>query len=125
MATQDPLTGCFNRRHFMILAKQELQRVARYARPVSLLMLDIDYFKKFNDQHGHPAGDQLLCALVKLCQKILRNVDVLARYGGEEFIILMPQTDSDAVFSTGERLRDEIERWKWLRYKGVDLSRSA
>ena len=55
----------------MILAKQELQRVARYARPVSLLMLDIDYFKNFNDQHGHPAGDQLLCALVELCLKIL------------------------------------------------------
>ncbi len=118
MATQDPLTGCFNRRHFMIMAKQELQRVARYARPVSLLILDIDYFKNFNDQHGHPAGDQLLCALVKLCQKILRNVDVLARYGGEEFVILMPETDSDAVFFTGERLRDEIEKMEVVTPQG-------
>jgi diguanylate cyclase (GGDEF)-like protein/PAS domain S-box-containing protein len=110
LAAQDPLTGCFNRRHFMILAKQELQRVVRYGRPVSLVMLDIDHFKNFNDQHGHPTGDRLLRALVKLCQKHLRNVDILARYGGEEFIILMPETDSDAVFSTGERLRKEIEK---------------
>ena len=74
----------------MILAKQELQRVVRYARPVSLLMLDIDHFKNFNDQYGHPAGDQLLCALVNLCQKVLRNVDILARYGGEEFSVILP-----------------------------------
>lgn len=103
----------------MILAKQELQRVARYERPVSLVMLDIDHFKKFNDQHGHPAGDQLLCALVSLCQRILRNVDILARYGGEEFIILMPETDSDAVFSTGERLREEIEKMTVTTPQGI------
>lgn len=108
LATQDPLTGCFNRRHFMILARQELQRVARYERPASLMMLDIDHFKKFNDQYGHPEGDQLLCALVNLCQKHLRNVDILARYGGEEFVILMPETD--AVLIAGERLRKGIEK---------------
>ena len=118
LATQDPLTGCFNRRHFMILAKQELQRVVRYARPVSLLMLDIDHFKNFNDQYGHPAGDQLLCALVNLCQKVLRNVDILARYGGEEFVILLPETDSDAVFLTGERLRKEIEKMEVVTSQG-------
>lgn len=110
LATQDPLTGCYNRRYFMSLANKELQRVARYKRPLSLMMLDIDHFKRFNDQHGHPAGDQLLCALVNLCQRILRNVDILARYGGEEFIVLMPETDEDAAFSTAERLRKEIEK---------------
>jgi diguanylate cyclase (GGDEF)-like protein/PAS domain S-box-containing protein len=128
LATQDPLTGCFNRRHFMILAKQELQRVARYGRPVSLMMLDIDHFKNFNDQHGHPAGDQLLCALVNRCQKILRNVDILARYGGEEFVILMPETDADAVFSTGERIRKEIENMEVLtpqRSRSVTVSLGA
>lgn len=110
LAIQDPLTGCFNRRHFMMLARKEMQRVARYKRPVSLIMLDIDHFKKFNDSYGHPAGDVLLCALVDHCQKTLRNVDILARYGGEEFIIMMPETDADAAFSMGERLREEIER---------------
>jgi two-component system cell cycle response regulator len=118
LAAQDPLTGCFNRRHFMVLAKQELQRVARYGRPVSLMMLDIDHFKNFNDQYGHPAGDQVLYALVILCQKILRNVDILARYGGEEFVILMPETDSHAVISTAERLREEIERMEVLTSQG-------
>lgn len=110
LATQDPLTGCFNRRHFRIVAEKELQRVARYKRPVSLMMLDIDYFKKFNDEYGHPAGDRLLCSLVNLCQKKLRNVDVLARYGGEEFVILMPETDLEAAVTMGERLRKEIEK---------------
>jgi diguanylate cyclase (GGDEF)-like protein len=118
LAAQDPLTGCFNRRHFMVLAKQELQRVARYGRPVSLMMLDIDHFKNFNDQYGHPAGDQVLYALVNLCQKILRNVDILARYGGEEFVILMPETDSHAVISTAERLREEIERMEVITSQG-------
>jgi diguanylate cyclase (GGDEF)-like protein/PAS domain S-box-containing protein len=118
LAAQDPLTGCFNRRHFMVLAKQELQRIARYRRPVSLMMLDIDHFKNFNDQYGHPAGDQVLYALVILCQKILRNVDILARYGGEEFVILMPETDSHAVISTAERLREEIERMEVLTSQG-------
>ena len=118
LATQDPLTGCFNRRHFMVLAKQELQRVARYKRPVSLVMLDIDHFKNFNDQYGHPAGDQLLRALVNLCQKHLRNVDILARYGGEEFVILLPETDSDAVILTSERLRKGIEKMEVVTSQG-------
>jgi diguanylate cyclase (GGDEF)-like protein len=81
-------------------------------------MLDIDHFKKFNDQHGHPAGDQLLCALVNLCQKLLRNVDILARYGGEEFIVLMPETDADAVYFMGERLRKEIEKMEVITPQG-------
>jgi diguanylate cyclase (GGDEF)-like protein/PAS domain S-box-containing protein len=119
LATQDPLTGCFNRRHFMILAKQELQRVARYGRPVSLIMVDIDHFKKFNDQYGHPAGDQLLCALVKQCQKTLRNVDIFARFGGEEFVILMPETDAKAVLATGERLRGNLEKMEVITAQGV------
>jgi len=118
LAAQDPLTGRFNRRHFMVLAKQELQRVARYGRPMSLMMLDIDHFKNFNDQYGHPAGDQVLYALVNLCQKVLRNVDILARYGGEEFVILMPETDSHAVISTAERLREEIEKMEVITSQG-------
>jgi diguanylate cyclase (GGDEF)-like protein/PAS domain S-box-containing protein len=118
LATQDPLTGCFNRRHFMTLVKRELQRVSRYERSVSLAMLDIDHFKSFNDRYGHPVGDQVLCALVILCKKILRNVDILARYGGEEFIILMPESDSDASFLMAERLRKEIEKMEVMTPQG-------
>lgn len=81
LANQDVLTGCFNRRHFMAMATQEIQREMRYKRPLSLLMLDIDHFKGFNDRYGHQIGDQLLCYLVNLCQKQLRSVDILRRYG--------------------------------------------
>jgi diguanylate cyclase (GGDEF)-like protein/PAS domain S-box-containing protein len=110
LAIQDPLTGCLNRRHFMNLAGQELDRSLRYKRPLSLLMLDIDHFKDFNDRYGHPIGDQILCALVNLCQARLRSVDIVGRYGGEEFVILVPETGSEAALKVAERLRTEVEK---------------
>jgi two-component system, cell cycle response regulator len=112
LANQDVLTGCYNRRHFMTLAAQELQRAMRYKRPLSFLMMDIDHFKDFNDQYGHQVGDQLLCSLVVLCTKQLRNVDILGRYGGEEFVVLMPETGSEGAFKASERLRAKIEKMK-------------
>jgi len=110
LANQDPLTACFNRRHFMEQAEKELQRSIRYQRPLSLVMLDIDKFKNFNDQYGHQVGDQVLCALVNLCQKELRSVDILGRYGGEEFIILTPETDAGGGLQAAERIREKIEK---------------
>lgn len=112
LANQDPLTACFNRRHFMALAEKELQRAIRYQRPLSLVMLDIDEFKQFNDQYGHQIGDQVLCALVNLCQKKLRGIDILGRYGGEEFVILMPETVAGGGLQAAERLREKIEKMK-------------
>jgi two-component system, cell cycle response regulator len=112
LANQDVLTGCFNRRHFMEKAAEEIQRDMRYKRPLSLLMMDIDHFKDFNDRYGHQIGDQLLCNLVLLCQKQLRNVDILGRYGGEEFVVLMPETPSEGAMLASERLRDKIEKMK-------------
>jgi diguanylate cyclase (GGDEF)-like protein len=112
LANQDVLTRCINRRHFMALATQEIQRSMRYKRPLSFLMMDIDHFKDFNDQYGHQVGDQLLCHLVSLGQTQLRNVDLLARYGGDEFVVLMPETgEAGAVFAS-ERLRGKIEKMK-------------
>ena len=110
LANQDVLTGCFNRRHFMALASQEIQRARRYKRPLSLLMLDIDHFKGFNDQYGHQIGDQLLCHLVNLCLKQLRNVDIMGRYGGEEFVIMMPETARDGALRAAERLQEKIRK---------------
>ena len=110
LADQDVLTGCFNRRHFMILAEQELQRAMRYKHPLSLLMMDIDRFKRFNDRYGHQIGDKLLINLVILCQKQLRNVDILGRYGGEEFIVLMSETSAEGAMLVSERLRGKIEK---------------
>lgn len=112
LANQDPLTACFNRRHFMTLAEQELQRAIRYKRPICLIMLDIDEFKKVNDIYGHQMGDQVLCGLVKLCQKSLRSSDRLGRYGGEEFIIMMPETVAEGGLKAAERLQEKIEKLK-------------
>jgi diguanylate cyclase (GGDEF)-like protein/PAS domain S-box-containing protein len=112
LANLDGLTGCFNRRHFMEKAAQEIHRAMRYNRPLSLLMMDIDHFKGVNDRFGHQAGDQLLCNLVLLCQKQLRNDDILGRYGGEEFVVLMPETASEGAMLVSERLRENIERMK-------------
>ena len=75
-------------------------------------MMDIDHFKGFNDQYGHQIGDQLLCHLVSLCQKQLRNVDILGRYGGEEFVVLMPETAGEGAMLASERLRVKIEKMK-------------
>ncbi len=110
LAIEDPLTGCFNRRHFFILAEQELQRCVRYQHHLSLIMMDMDHFKDINDTFGHPTGDKVLCALVELCQKQLRNVDILGRYGGEEFVILMPETSAEGALLAAERIRKEIAR---------------
>jgi two-component system cell cycle response regulator len=110
LADQDPLTACFNRRHFMSLVETEVQRAIRYQRPLSLVMLDIDGFKKFNDHFGHQAGDQVLCALVDLCQKELRSIDVIGRYGGEEFVILLPETNEAGGLKAAERLRKQINK---------------
>jgi diguanylate cyclase (GGDEF)-like protein/PAS domain S-box-containing protein len=109
LAMQDPLTGCYNRRHFLALANQEIQRALRYHRPLSLLMLDIDHFKRFNDRYGHLVGDQILCAMVNLCQNSLRSVDILGRYGGDEFLILMPETAVEGTVPAAQRLRKAVE----------------
>jgi two-component system cell cycle response regulator len=108
LAIHDPLTGCFNRRHFLTLADRELQRAVRYQRSISLLMIDIDHFKTYNDRYGHQTGDQLLVSLVEVCHKSLREVDILGRYGGDEFVILMPETGLQDARKAAERLRETI-----------------
>ena len=109
LADQDGLTGCINRRHFMALAAQEIERCRRYNRPLSFLMMDIDHYKDFNDRYGHQVGDRLLCHLVSLCQNQIRKVDILGRYGGEEFVILLPETNMAGAMLASERLRHKIE----------------
>ena len=112
LAHLDGLTGCFNRRYFMERSAEEIQRFVRYHEPLALLMMDIDHFKDFNDRYGHQVGDDILCRLVTLLQKGLREVDILGRYGGEEFVVLMPQTGQAGAMQAAERLRKNIEKMK-------------
>ncbi|ACS81072.1 sensor domain-containing diguanylate cyclase [Maridesulfovibrio salexigens] len=112
LATTDSLTGLSNRRFFMESAEDALERTRRYGRDLSLLMMDIDYFKTVNDMYGHDAGDDVLKGLSKTGLKILRNIDVFGRIGGEEFSILLPDTGLDGATLVAERLRAEIETTK-------------
>jgi two-component system, cell cycle response regulator len=109
MAIQDPLTNCFNRRHFLTQAESEISRGLRFSRPASLLMIDIDHFKRVNDRYGHPVGDQVLIGVVNIIRKSIRALDILGRYGGEEFILLLPETDTSGALVVAEKLRRTIE----------------
>ncbi|HEX2981682.1 MAG TPA: GGDEF domain-containing protein, partial [Anaerolineaceae bacterium] len=105
MAITDPLTGLFNRRQFFDLAEHELERSRRYGHPMSLIILDIDDFKRVNDHYGHRAGDQVLQTVTQALDGQLRDSDIIGRYGGEEFTILLPETDAPHAVEAAERLR--------------------
>lgn len=107
-ATTDGLTGAYNRRYFDDFLSSELSRARRYEHPLSLLMLDIDRFKAFNDSHGHQEGDRALRRMVELMQSSVRNVDLISRYGGEEFAVVLPETDEAGAIRVAEKFREEI-----------------
>lgn len=110
LATTDSLTGILNRRFFLQQVNKELERSQRYGNPFSLLIVDIDHFKKVNDTYGHSAGDAVIIDVTKVIQKALRKVDILGRYGGEEFIIFLPETNYQNAIHVGERIRKTIEK---------------
>jgi diguanylate cyclase (GGDEF)-like protein len=105
----DPMTGASNRRHFMPLLRQEIIRGQRTGHRISLLMLDIDHFKKINDTYGHPTGDSVICMLAEICRKESRQIDVVARLGGEEFAVLLPETAMQEALAVAERIRVAAE----------------
>src|SRR5207237_8526449 len=109
LATTDGLTGLLNRRTFSAMLEKRLREAQRYRRPLSLLLLDIDHFKKVNDTHGHPAGDAVLRGVARPAQKAARDTDVAARYGGEEMALILPETDARGALAIAERLRKLIE----------------
>ena len=111
LATSDGLTGIANRRHFDERLAEEWARAKRDGTPLSLLLADVDHFKKFNDQYGHQAGDACLRALARiLSAQVRRPADVAARYGGEEFALLLPNTDAAGCARVGERIRNAIHQ---------------
>ncbi len=105
---QDPLTGSLNRRAFHERFCQEWERAARYDHPLSCVMIDLDFFKRINDEHGHATGDVTLKAVARLLQDQCRPSDILCRYGGEEFCVLLPETDEAAATCWAERARLSI-----------------
>ncbi|HEX8118439.1 MAG TPA: sensor domain-containing diguanylate cyclase, partial [Pyrinomonadaceae bacterium] len=109
-ALTDALTGCFNRRFFEIQLERDLHLATRMRQPVSLILLDIDHFKRVNDTHGHDAGDAALRILAGALREEVRGVDTAARYGGEEFAIILPQAGHEGARVVAERLRSRIER---------------
>lgn len=109
LATTDELTGTVNRRHFMDMAKRELDRAKRSGGPLSVALFDLDHFKLINDQYGHGAGDAALVAVCDACRTVLRSSDLFCRYGGEEFVILFPETGPRPAMEVAERLRRKIE----------------
>jgi len=109
ISTQDGLTGISNRRHFDDALGVEWRRAARSLAPLSLLILDIDHFKSFNDAHGHQAGDDLLRNMTRvLRESVHRAADLVARYGGEEFVVLLPETMEDDARLVAEGLRERV-----------------
>lgn len=109
LSVTDPLTGLLNRRYIEARLDEEIKRSNRHGFPMSLMLLDVDHFKSYNDQFGHPAGDEALKLVGHVIRETLRGADVAARFGGEEFSILLPQTTGEEALAIAERLRHNIE----------------
>ena len=109
-ASTDSLTGLYNRRYLFETAKEFAQKAIAHNSPVSVFILDIDHFKRYNDINGHAEGDKLLVELSRLFKENSRGTDVVARFGGEEFIVLMPDTDKNSAFGYSETIRKLIEQ---------------
>ncbi|MFQ5886816.1 MAG: GGDEF domain-containing protein, partial [Anaerolineae bacterium] len=113
LAITDGLTGLYNLRYFYEALEKEIQRSERYHRSVSLIILDIDNFKRYNDTYGHLAGDDLLKELAQLMSKVTRQTDTLARYGGEEFAIILPETETEGAEFLAQRLQEEVREHRF------------
>jgi diguanylate cyclase (GGDEF)-like protein len=122
----DPLTGLYNRRFFLSAIEKEFERLKRYNRTLSLLMIDMDHFKSINDKCGHPVGDRVLTVISRILNTGLRKMDVCARYGGDEFITMLPETDKSGAISVAERYLNKIRSYTVAdicgKIKGVSCS---
>ncbi|OGU05848.1 MAG: diguanylate cyclase response regulator [Geobacteraceae bacterium GWC2_58_44] len=109
MAIRDGLTSLYNHRHFQEALALEFCRSKRYGKQCSVIFIDVDNFKMYNDTHGHPEGDRLLKTLSEIMMKHLRNTDLAARYGGEEFVLVLPETAKESAIRIAEGLRVKVE----------------
>jgi diguanylate cyclase (GGDEF)-like protein len=118
LAITDGLTGLYNHRYFQTNLNSEVVRVQRYPRPLSLIMFDIDYFKKFNDTYGHPMGDEVLTQIAREIKKTVRKVDIACRYGGEEFAVILPETKIKYATMVADKIRQAVEKMRFSTGKG-------
>lgn len=114
----DPLTGVFNRRLLARVLPREARRGERYGHPVAFLMLDIDRFKAINDTYGHRVGDETLCLVARTLSRVVRETDLVVRYGGDEFLVVMPETDGEAV-AVADRISDAFRE---LHVQGAEAN---
>ena len=119
LASIDDLTQLYNRRYFFERFNQEVERSKRYQRPLSCIIMDIDFFKHVNDSFGHLAGDQVLINIAQIVRKNCRQSDLPGRYGGEELIVLLPETEAVGAMNIADRIREMIEQHRTVDGKGM------
>ncbi|HEX7011458.1 MAG TPA: diguanylate cyclase [Steroidobacteraceae bacterium] len=124
LSITDALTGAYNRRYLMEQLPREIERAARYGRQLSVIMCDVDHFKKINDSHGHLVGDEMLKWFVGKLRSGVRACDWVARYGGEEFLIVLPETNVDQAATAAEHLRAQVAGSS-IPLEGLELSVTA
>lgn len=125
LSITDDLTGIYNSRYFFNRLQDEVERANRYGHPLSLLILDLDNFKKYNDTHGHVVGDDVLAKTGEILRNSLRKTDSAYRYGGEEFTIILPETGGNEAVHFAERIRQSIEKNAFLIRRDKSLSVTA
>lgn len=122
LANTDKLTNAYNRQYFDRRLEEELDRASRYDHQLSIIYLDLDFFKKVNDQHGHKIGDSVLVDFAKISHGAIRDSDIFARFGGEEFIILVQMANKNAAYALYERIKVAIDRHDFEAVKGITFS---
>jgi two-component system cell cycle response regulator len=121
LAITDPLTGLYNRRYLDAHLASAIDRARLLAKPVCVLLFDIDHFKQINDTYGHDAGDDVLREFSERLRRGVRGIDLVARYGGEEFLLVMPETDAAFAGSVAERLRGDVEKDAFATRAGATI----
>ena len=122
LSITDGLTKLYNSRHFYHLLKSEADRATRYSHPLSMLILDIDHFKDYNDSYGHLEGDKVLLRLGQVIKLLLRKMDTAYRYGGEEFTVLLPETDAEEALTVAQRIRKAVKEIVFIPEPGKETN---